>query len=52
MLVQLQVFHFIHKIHSNALPLGDVVLGSNGNLLAKKLFCDQSFIFMGMTWNF
>ena len=32
MLVQLQSFHFLHKIHFKALQLGDVVLGGNGNL--------------------
>ena len=32
MLVQLQSSHFVHKIHSNALPLGDIVLGGNKNL--------------------
>ena len=29
MFVQLQLFHFLHKIHSNALLLGEVVLGGN-----------------------
>ena len=41
-------FYFLYKIHSNALPLIEVVLGVNGNLSTKKLFCDQSFITMGM----
>ena len=32
MLIQLQSSHFLHKIHSNALPLAEVVLRGNGNL--------------------
>ena len=32
MLVQLQLSHFLHKFHSNALPLGKVVLDGNENL--------------------
>ena len=40
---------FLHKIHFNTLPLGDVVLGGNGNLYVKKLFNDQSFITVGIT---
>ena len=32
MLVQLQASHLFHKIHSNALPLEDVILGGNENL--------------------
>ena len=31
-IVQLQSSHLIHKIHSNLLSLGDVVLGGNRNL--------------------
>ena len=46
MLVQLQLFHFLHKFHSNALPLGRVVLGGNGKLYTKKLLYDQSFFIM------
>ena len=32
MLVTLQSSHFLHKIYSNALPLGGVVLGGSENL--------------------
>ena len=28
----IRLSHFHHKIYFNALPLGDVVLGGNGNL--------------------
>ena len=35
MLVQLQSSHFLYKFHSNALPLGDMVLGGNENLYIK-----------------
>ena len=31
-LVQLQSFHFLHKIHSNALSLGKLVLDGNEKL--------------------
>ena len=44
---QFQSSHFLYKIRYNALSLGDVVLGGNRNL-NKRLFCDQSFITMGM----
>ena len=47
MLVQLQSSHFLYKIHSYALLLGEVVLGGNGNLYTEKLFRDQSFITIG-----
>ena len=33
MLVQLQSSNFLRKIHSNALPFEEIVLGGNGNLL-------------------
>ena len=46
MLVQLQSSHFLHKIYFNTLPLGEVVIGSDGNLQTRKLFRDQSFITM------
>ncbi|CAO2821904.1 unnamed protein product [Amaranthus hypochondriacus] len=36
MLVHLQPSHFLHKINSNALSLGDVVLGDNGNLICMQ----------------
>lgn len=45
----LQLSHFVHKIHSNALPMREVVLRGNENLWIKKLFCEQSFITKGMT---
>ena len=32
MLMHHQSSHFNHKIHSNALPLREVVIGGNGNL--------------------
>ena len=32
MLVQLQSSHFLHKLLTNALSLGNVVLGGNRNL--------------------
>ena len=35
---QLQSSHFLHKIHSNALPLEEVVLGGNENLWIKNFF--------------
>ena len=38
MLVQLQSSHFLHKFQSNALPLGEVVLGGNENLYIQKPF--------------
>ena len=34
----LQSSHFLHKIHSNVLPLGEVVLGGNENLYKKNFF--------------
>ena len=46
------ISHFLHKIYSNALLLGEVILVCNRNLYINKLFYDQSFIIMGMTWNF
>ena len=31
-LIQLQSSHFLHKVRSNVLPLGEMVLGGNENL--------------------
>ena len=39
MLVQLPSSHLFHKIHYNALPLEEMVLGGNENLKTKKPFC-------------
>ena len=38
MLVQLQSSHFVHKIHSNALPLAEVILSGNENFVKKTFF--------------
>ena len=39
-----------YKIHFNALSFKHVVLGGNGKLWRKKLFYDQTFITVAMTW--
>ena len=43
------IISFFHKIHSDTLPLEEVVLGGNESLYTKKLFYDQSFITVRMT---
>ena len=48
MLVQLQSSHFLHKIHSNSLPLGDVVLSGTEKLETKKIFV----IKVSLQWNY
>ena len=38
--ILVEKYHFLHKIQSSALPLGEVVFGGNENLQKKKHFCD------------
>ena len=49
-LILIQQAQFLHKIHSNTLPLEYMILDDNEKLWIKKPFYNQTFIVMVMTW--